>query len=107
MNGGMNPDQAKTEAYDGLIGKLSSDDLAKQGSIHSSLSSDASLNTYLKERVKNDLSYYQEAYKKMSKQDRDKWDAAGMFSGAGEKSDAEKTRETREKIKQIKEKNGR
>lgn len=107
VNGGMNPDRARTEVYGELIGKLSSDDLAKQGSIHSSLSEDALLSAYLREKVKSDLPYYQEAYKKMSKADRDKWDAAGMFQGAGEKSDAEKTRETREKIKQIKEKNGR
>jgi hypothetical protein len=75
---GMNEAQAKSETYSELIEKLSSDDLAKQGSIHSALKEDASLKAYLKEKVSKDPQYYQEAYKKMSQADREKWKNEGI-----------------------------
>lgn len=77
--GGVDVATARTETYSSLIRNLSSDDLAKQGSIHSGLKDDEPLKAYLKERVEKDLNYYQEAYKKMSEADREKWTAAGMF----------------------------
>lgn len=100
----------KRETYDDLVRKMPSDDLAKQWSIHGNLETDESLRNYLKERVSKDVQYYQEAYKKMTQENREHWDAAGMFPGAeaaAKQTDAQKNKEIRAKVKEIKEKHSK
>jgi hypothetical protein len=106
MASGMDPAQARTAAYDKLIGKLSSDDLAKQGSIHSSLgAADPALTEYLKGQAKDAAGFYQEAMKKMSKTDRDKWSGNAIVPGTGET--IAKNEGIREKLKKVKQENTR
>jgi hypothetical protein len=106
MNGGVKEDQARSEVYNELINKLSSDDLAKQGSIHSAVATDSSLKEFLKNKIKSDPQYYQEAFKKMSKADRDKWTDAGI-SPEVNKQQSENGAALRAKIQGIKKENNR
>ena len=100
--GGMNEAQAKSETYSELIEKLSSDDLAKQGSIHSALKEDASLKAYLKEKVSKDPQYYQEAYKKMSQADREKWKNEGISPEGNSARQTDNSAALRAKIQGLK-----
>lgn len=103
-------DAVKRETYDDLVRKMPSDDLAKQWSIHSNLETDESLRNYLKERVSKDVQFYQEAYKKMTQENREHWDAAGMFPGPEaevKQTEAQKNKEIRAKVKEIKEKHSK
>lgn len=104
---GMNEAQAKSETYSELIEKLSSDDLAKQGSIHAALKEDASLKAYLKEKVSKDPQYYQEAYKKMSQADREKWKNEGISPEGNGGKQTDNGAALRAKIQGLKKENGR
>ena len=95
---------SKYVVYDNLIDKLSSDDLAKQWSIHANLEKDETLRDVLRDQVAGDPNYYQEAYKKMSKLDRTRWDEASMFGNKEAQAQAQENKEMRDKVRAIKEK---
>lgn len=77
-NGPVDERKVRQNVYTDTIGKLSVDDLAKQGSVHSSLADDAGLREYMKEYVDNHKGNYQKTMEKMSASDQDKWTAAGV-----------------------------
>ncbi|OGI14640.1 MAG: hypothetical protein A2878_00145 [Candidatus Moranbacteria bacterium RIFCSPHIGHO2_01_FULL_54_31] len=105
ITSGADPAQARTAVYDKLIGKLSSDDLAKQGSIHSSLgTADPALTTYLQEQAQGAAGFYQEAMKKMSKANRDQWTNNNIVSGEASPSQSQ-SQSIRDKIQQRKQEN--
>ncbi len=76
--GSVDERKIRQNVYTDTVGKLSADDLAKQGSVHSSLASDANLREYMKEYVDNHKVNYQKTMEKMSAADQDKWNEAGL-----------------------------
>ncbi len=107
--GPLNPQkegETRTEVYEDLIGRLGADDLAKQGSIHSAIATDNDLKNYLKEKVDDEPKFYQEAFKKMSKVDRDKWTENGISPEVQGKQTDEGAR-LREKMQRVKKEHGR
>ncbi len=78
VNGPADQRKIRNDVYNDTIGKLSVDDLAKQGSVHSSLADDAGLREYMKEYVDKHKGNYQKTMEKMSASDQDKWTSAGV-----------------------------
>lgn len=111
---GTTPDEAKIrkDVYNDTIGKLSMIDLAKQGSIHDAVGSDAELTEYMKGYAQNRKNY-EKTMERMSAVDQEKWNKAGIApapsapSSNGESPSAEAAQSQREKLREVGQRNNR
>ena len=111
---GAAPDEAKIrkDIYNDTIGKLSSIDLAKQGSIHDAVGSDKELANYMKEYAKNRKNY-EKTMERMSAVDQAKWiDAEITPTGTADSADADSAsaaaaQSQREKLREVGRRNNR
>lgn len=111
---GTTPDEAKIrkDVYNDTIGKLSMIDLAKQGSIHDAVGSDAELTEYMKGYAQNRKNY-EKTMERMSAVDQEKWNKAGIApapsapSSDGDSPSAEAAQSQREKLREVGRRNNR
>ncbi|MDQ5976435.1 MAG: hypothetical protein QG664_348 [Patescibacteria group bacterium] len=111
---GAAPDEAKIrkDIYNDTIGKLSSIDLAKQGSIHDAVGSDKELANYMKEYAKNRKNY-EKTMERMSAVDQAKGiDAEITPTGTADSADADSAsaaaaQSQREKLREVGRRNNR
>lgn len=111
---GTTPDEAKIrkDVYNDTIGKLSMIDLAKQGSIHDAVGSDAELTEYMKGYAQNRKNY-EKTMERMSAVDQEKWNKAGIApapsapSSNGDSPSAEAAQSQREKLREVGQRNNR
>lgn len=102
-NGPVDERKVRQNVYTDTIGKLSVDDLAKQGSVHSSLANDANLREYMKEYVDKHKGNYQKTMEKMSAADQDKWNEAGIAPDNGADVAKEKEAARQENLRKMRE----
>ena len=111
---GATPDEAKIrkDVYNDTIGRLSVIDLAKQGSIHDAVGSDAELTEYMKGYAQNRKNY-EKTMERMSVVDQEKWNKAGIApapsapSSNGDSPSAEAVQSQREKLREVGRRNNR
>ncbi|MBP7811399.1 MAG: hypothetical protein KA054_00985 [Candidatus Moranbacteria bacterium] len=111
---GATLDEAKIrkDVYNDTIGKLSSIDLAKQGSIHDAVGSDQELTNYMKEYAKNTKNY-EKTMERMSAVDQAKWIAAKITptetidSSDADSASASAAQIQREKLREVGRRNNR
>lgn len=111
---GATPDEAKIrkDVYNDTIGRLSVIDLAKQGSIHDAVGSDAELTEYMKGYAQNRKNY-EKTMERMSVVDQEKWNKAGIIpapstpSSNGDSPSAEAVQSQREKLREVGRRNNR
>ncbi|MBP6975216.1 MAG: hypothetical protein KBB51_00115 [Candidatus Moranbacteria bacterium] len=112
---GVTPNEAKIrkDIYNDTIGKLSSIDLAKQGSIHDAVGSDKELANYMKEYAKNRKNY-EKTMERMSAVDQEKWNKADIApapdattSSDTDPSSAAAAQSQREKLREVGQRNNR
>ena len=111
---GATPDEAKIrkDVYNDTIGRLSVIDLAKQGSIHDAVGSDAELTEYMKGYAQNRKNY-EKTMERMSVVDQEKWNKAGIApapsapSSNGDSPSAEAAQSQREKLREVGRRNNR
>jgi len=111
---GAVPDKVKirNDIYNDTIGKLSSIDLAKQGSIHDAVGSDKELANYMKKYAKNRKNY-EKTMERMSAVDQAKWiDAEITPTETTDSSDADSAsaaaaQSQREKLREVGRRNNR
>ncbi len=111
---GATPDEAKIrkDVYNDTIGRLSVIDLAKQGSIHDAVGSDAELTEYMKGYAQNRKNY-EKTMERMSVVDQEKWNKAGIIpapstpSSNGDSPSAEAAQSQRERLREVGRRNNR
>jgi hypothetical protein len=109
---GATPDKAaiRQKVYTDTIGKLSSLDLAKQGSIHDALQSDNELRAYMIDYVNKNKKHYEKTMERMSLVDQEKWNTARVVPAPdAPRADASSaaTETQREKLREIGQRNNR